>query len=62
MSRVVVSGIIAILGFGFFPSPLFYSTALAEQKICADGSRCAETGEPSDAELEDSCSDDAEVI
>ena len=34
----------------------------AESQVCADGTPCPENSGPSDEELEDSCSDEAETI
>ena len=54
----VLKVLIIVVGMGLVPSSLLLNTAYAEEpKTCADGKPC-----PTDAELEDSCSDEAESI
>ena len=50
--------LVIVMGLGLLPMPSLVSNALAEEsKTCADGTPC-----PSDAELEDSCSDEGESL
>jgi len=50
--------LVIVMGLGLLPLPSLMSTAVAEEpKTCADGTPC-----PSDAELEDSCSDEGESL
>jgi hypothetical protein len=50
--------LILVVGVGLLPIPSLVSNAAAEElKTCADGTPC-----PSDAELEDSCSDEGESL
>ena len=50
--------LVIVVGLGMLTIPPLVSDALAEEaKICADGTPC-----PSDAELEDSCSDEGESL
>ena len=54
----VLKVLVIVTGLVFLPSSFLLNTAYAEeQKTCADGKPC-----PTDAELEDSCSDEAESI
>ena len=54
----VLKVLIIVMGMGLLPSSLLLNIAYAEEpKTCADGKPC-----PTDAELEDSCSDEAESI
>ena len=54
----VLKVLIIVMGMGLVPSSVLLNTAYAEEaKTCADGKPC-----PTDAELEDSCSDEAESI
>ena len=54
----VLKVLIIVMGVGLLPSSPLLNTAYAEEpKTCADGKPC-----PTDAELEDSCSDEAESI
>ena len=54
----VLKVLIIVMGGGLLPSSLLLNTAYAEEpETCADGKPC-----PTDAELEDSCSDEAESI
>lgn len=47
-----------VIGVGLLPMPSLVSNAAAEEsKTCADGTPC-----PTDAELEDSCSDEGESL
>jgi hypothetical protein len=49
-----------VLGLNAVPSVT--KIASAESEVCKDGTSCSEDSEPSDADLEDSCSDEAETI
>jgi hypothetical protein len=50
--------LVIVMGLGLLPMPSLVSNALAEEaKTCADGTPC-----PTDAELEDSCSDEGESL
>ena len=50
--------LIIAMGVALLPSSHLVNTAYAEEpKTCADGKPC-----PTDSELEDSCSDEAETI
>jgi len=50
--------LVIVMGVAVMPSSFLVNTAYAEEpKTCADGKPC-----PTDAELEDSCSDEAESI
>ena len=54
----VLKVLIIVMGMGLLSSSILLNTAYAEEpKTCADGKPC-----PTDAELEDSCSDEAESI
>jgi hypothetical protein len=54
----VLKVLVIVTGLVLLPSSFLLNTAYAEeQKTCADGNPC-----PTDAELEDSCSDEAESI
>jgi hypothetical protein len=54
----VLKVLVIVTGLVLLPSSFLLNTAYAEeQKTCADGKPC-----PTDAELEDSCSDEAESI
>tara|TARA_B100000900_G_scaffold263374_1_gene224656 strand:- start:529 stop:705 length:177 start_codon:yes stop_codon:yes gene_type:complete len=58
MRCVVLKVLIIVMGVAAMPSSFVLTTAYAEEpKTCADGKPC-----PTDAELEDSCSDEAESI
>ena len=47
-----------VISLGMLPLPSLVSSAIAEgSETCADGKPC-----PTDAELEDSCSDEAESL
>ena len=54
----LLKALVIVLGVGLLPLPPLVGTAAAEEpKTCADGKPC-----PTDAELEDSCSDEAESL
>ena len=54
----VLKVLVTVTGLATLPSSFLLNTAYAEEpKTCADGEPC-----PTDAELEDSCSDEAESI
>jgi len=54
----VLKALIIVMGVAILPSAIMLNAAFAEEpETCADGKPC-----PTDAELEDSCSDEAESI
>ena len=54
----LLRALVIVMGMGLMPLPSLVSTAGAEEaKTCADGKPC-----PTDAELEDSCSDEGESL
>jgi len=54
----LLKALVIVMGLGLLPLPSLVSTAAAEEpKICADGKPC-----PSDADLEDSCSDEGQSL
>jgi hypothetical protein len=54
----LLKALVIVMGLGLLPLPSLVSTAAAEEpKTCADGKPC-----PSDAELEDSCSDEGQSL
>ena len=54
----LLRALVIVMGMGLMPLPSLVSTAGAEEPTtCADGKPC-----PTDAELEDSCSDEAESL
>ena len=54
----ILKVLVIVMGVAAMPSSFLLNTAYAEEaKTCADGKPC-----PTDAELEDSCSDEAESI
>jgi hypothetical protein len=54
----LLKALVIVMGLGLLPLPSLVSTAAAEEpKTCADGKPC-----PSDADLEDSCSDEGQSL
>jgi hypothetical protein len=54
----LLKALFIVISLGLLPLPSLVSSAIAEEsKTCADGKPC-----PTDAELEDSCSDEAETL
>ena len=54
----LLKALVIVMGLGLLPLPSLVSSAIAEEpKTCADGKPC-----PTDAELEDSCSDEVESL
>ena len=54
----LLKALVIVMGLGLLPLPSLVSSAIAEEaKTCADGKPC-----PTDAELEDSCSDEGESL
>ena len=54
----LLKALVIVMSLGLLPLPSLVSSAIAEESTtCADGKPC-----PTDAELEDSCSDEAETI
>ncbi len=54
----ILKVLVIVMGVAAMPSSFLVNTTYAEEpKTCADGKPC-----PTDAELEDSCSDEAESI
>ncbi len=58
MRFYLLRAFVIVMGIGLLPLSSLVSTAAAEEPTtCADGKPC-----PTDAELEDSCSDEAESL
>lgn len=58
MHSGLLKTLVIVMSLGLLPMPTLLSTATAEEsKTCADGTPC-----PTDAELEDSCSDEVESL
>ena len=54
----LLRALVIVMGVGLLPLSSLVSTAAAEEpKTCSDGKPC-----PTDAELEDSCSDEGESL
>ena len=54
----LLKALVIVMGLGLLPLSSLVSTAAAEEpKTCADGKPC-----PSDADLEDSCSDEGQSL
>ena len=54
----LLKALFIVISLGLLPLPSLVSSAIAEEsKTCADGKPC-----PTDAELEDSCSDEGESL
>ena len=54
----LLKALFIVISLGMLPLPSLVSLAIAEgPETCADGKSC-----PTDAELEDSCSDEAETL
>ena len=54
----LLKALVIVMGLGLLPLPSLVSSAIAEvPKTCADDKPC-----PTDAELEDSCSDEGESL
>jgi len=54
----LLKALVIVMGLGLLPLPSLVSSAIAEEpKTCTDGKPC-----PTDAELEDSCSDESESL
>ena len=54
----LLKALVIVMGLGLLPLHSLVSSAIAEEpETCADGKPC-----PTDAELEDSCSDESESL
>ena len=62
MSFDLAKILIVVIGLGLIPMSAVPTVASAESKVCSDGTPCPSESEPSDEELEDYCSDEAETI